>query len=173
MTKKHQFNLMLGDRRLPVDIHALAVDSDGDVVGLGRQTFTFGFAYQSISYAAHYVEAGDLAHIDLVGQVGLLPFTAESLEARLAVSRILDAANSHLGPIFRLEDGRIELFGAAEVVVPVTAVGLVSALAAFLLRVKPYVDCIDIYLGPSAEGGEAGPRRLRPAYRRSANRRKR
>jgi len=170
MTKTHQFNLMLGDRRLPVDIHSLAVDSNGDVVGVGKQTFNFGFAYQSIPFAARYVETGALAHIDLVGQVGLLPFTAESPEARRAVSRILDAANSHLGPVFRLDDGRIELFGAAEVAAPVTAVGLVSALARFVLRVKPYIDCIDLYLEPSAEGMG---RRLRPSYRRTAVRRKR
>jgi hypothetical protein len=170
MTKKHQFNLMLGDRRLPVDIHALAVDSDGDVVGVGKQTFNFGFSYQSVSFAAHYLEQGALAHIDLVGQIGPLPFTAESPEARIAVNQILDAANTHLGPIFRIDDGRIELFGAAEVVTPVTAVGLVTAMSTFLLRVKPYIDCIDIYLEPAFEGG---PRKVRPAYRRSVIRRKR
>lgn len=163
MAQKQQLNLMLGDYRLPFDIGALA---GADAVGTARRRFPFGFIIQSIPFAAHFEEEGQTAHIDLTGEIGPMPFTAESAAARANLQAILDAANAQLGRVFRVSDGTIELVGRTSLEVPVTAVGLVSAIVGVLLPVKPYLDCINLILAPPCEERSRGESRLRPAWRR-------
>ncbi len=165
MQDKKQFSLIIGDRRLPLDIHAVAFDEPGGVAGLDRPTFTFRFAYRHIPITARFSDHDDCAAIELQGDVGPMPFSAESWLARAELQTVLDAANAHLGEVFRLVDGRILVVGSVPVADPVTAVGLVTAITHFLVPVKPYLETIAVFLAPPGEAAASGEA-LRPGWRR-------
>lgn len=173
MKQNRQFSLIIGDRRLPLDIHSLAVDEQGTMVGAERRNFTFRFSYRQILLSAQFCDGGDAARIDLSGDVGPMPYSAESALARAELQSVLDAANGDLGDVFRVVNNRILLVGRLHVANPVTAVGLVHGIVTFLLPVKPYLETVDVFLAPAGEGATGTERSLRPAWRRDATVRRR
>lgn len=163
MRQKQEFSLTLGDRRLPFDIHSLAINDHGMLVGADRRDFAFRFVYRDIPFSVRYHEDEAEVCLDIVGDVGPLPFSAEQLVVRRALTAIIDAAQAHLGEVFMIAKGRIHLAGSPPITKPVTAVGLVSAITAFLLPANPYLETIALFRQQQAavRGGamRAGKRR--------------
>ena len=152
-----QFSLILGKQRLPLDLHAIAGDAAGRLGGAGRRGISFRFTYRRALLSVR-VPAGDSPLLEIHGQLGPLPFSAESASARLTLKTVLAAANEHLGETFGVVGGRIRMSGTVPMDGPVTAVGLVTALAAFLLPRKPYLSIIDSVLAQVAAGPPRGSR---------------
>jgi hypothetical protein len=123
-----------------LDITLLAVDDSGRHVGTGRPEFNFHFRYRDISFSVRFRDEGTQARLDLSAWLGNFPYSAESAVQRQALAAILRSVNQELGPILSLSHGKIALHTALPMPVPVTAVGLVSALTHFLVPLKPYLD---------------------------------
>ncbi len=170
MEEGGQFNLIIGNCSLPIDIHTLAVDETG--MGGQRRDFNFRFSYRQLPFVAKYRSEGKAGSIELKGDLGPMPFSAESALARSDLQMVLDAANAHLGPTLLVVGGRIALVGMIAIAEPVTAVGLVTGLARFLLTVKPYLEIIEVFLRPPGETAETGAGALRPAWREPPRKRR-
>lgn len=140
MAQSQQFSLFLGPHRVPLDITLLAVDDGGQSIGVGRKEFSFHFRYRGLGYSARFCDDGKAAMLDLSARLGPIPFSAESLAQRQALSSALKAVNADLGPVLSAQQGHIALATRLALPVPVTAVGLLSALAQFFLRLRPYLD---------------------------------
>lgn len=139
------FNFAFGNQRLPLDPGAVAVDADGTLAGTRQRDFSFRFTYRRIVLSVRFL-AGVAPCVEIHGQLGAMPFSAETPGARFALSAILNAANSHLGDGFCVVAGRICLSGTVPLEGAVTAVALVRVLTAFLVPRKPYLELISLYL---------------------------
>ena len=69
--------------------------------------------------------------------------------------------------------GRIRIVGTLDVANPVTAVGLVTTIALFIIRLKPYLETFDVYLRPPGETEETGETPIRRQWRRHPARHRR
>jgi len=153
--------IRVGGIALPLDvaaIEALPINPGG--------VMQFDFAYADIPFSARYEEGGDTGRLRLSGDVGPLPFSAESPAARAGLAQIIAAAASALGPVFRLAQGRIKLGRDLSIPVPATAVGLITAVAGSLIPAKPYLDLMSVYVRPPLEPGKVGIGAVRPEWRR-------
>jgi hypothetical protein len=159
MQKSSSSNLILGEIKLPFD-------EGGGTEKIERRDFNFRFSYRQIPFAAQYRAERDPSKIDIVGDIGPMPFSAESALARIELQTVLDAANAHLGEIFRIIEGRIQIVGEAMVTPPVTAVGLITAITHFLLKRRPYLETIEVFLLPPGDVKASGEASLRPGWRR-------
>ena len=151
--------LNLGGIALPLDIEAfesLPVAAGG--------TLQFDFAYRNIPFVCRYQEQDGC--LRLAGDVGPLPFTAESPAARAGLGTIVVDANDLLGPTFRFSQGRILLSGSVPVAKPVTATHVIAAAAAILVPAAPYLDLIAVYIHPPLAPAKPGESALRPEWRR-------
>ena len=127
----------------------------------------FDFSYRHIRFAGRLEQAAAKAHLKLVGDVGPMPFSAESPAARAGLARIIDAANAHLGAcLFRVTQGRVLLGTDLEIAVPVSATGLVTPMARFLLPSLPYLELIAMYIRPPLATARRGESSVRPEWRR-------
>lgn len=163
--ESNSFNLILGGQKLPIDLHHLGVAEDGHVVGPQCGTFGFHFVWRNIKFTAQFQDDDGQARLDLSADLCPIPFTAESPQARIDLKAIVSTANGTFGPVLHYRQGKVVLHQMMGVVLPVTAVGLVTALAGFLLKIAPYLDCISTVMAPPLELPKDTPR-LRPAYRR-------
>jgi len=135
MPQSTAFILVLGDKKLPIDIHQPAADAQGVVVDVGKRSLAFGFTWAGIDFTAIYGE----------DQQGVLIALSARLNSSLLpadIQAVVAAANDRLGPLLRLTAGGVELVGTTRVPTPVTAVSLIGALASFLLPAKPYLELL-------------------------------
>ncbi len=167
MSKTKTFSL--GGKALPIDIHTVWVDGDGQQLSVGDGVTRFDFACRGIRFVCRLEQAEGRARLALRGDLGPLPFSAESPAARFGLIRIADAACEALGSaVFRIDGGRLILGSDFDIPVPVTAVGLMSAVTLFLVPLMPYMEIIAIYLRPPLEPCKPGESAVRPEWRKSA-----
>jgi hypothetical protein len=155
---QHSSKLILGGLKLPLDERS-------GVAVIERKDFKFRFSYRQITYSVHFTTLGEVSTLDIVGDIGPMPFSAESALARAELQTVLDAANAHLGEVFRIDDGRIKMIGTVAVAPPVTAAGMITSIAHFLLRRRPYLETIAVFLFPPGERRTSGEVALRPGWR--------
>lgn len=124
--------LTLGGCALPLDIEALESlpVSPGGII-------QFDFSYRQIRFASRYQEGPEGGTLRLAGDLGPLPFTAESPAARAGLGYIVVDANDLLGPTFRFSQGRILLIAGHPVEKPLTATHVLAAAAAILIPATP------------------------------------
>jgi hypothetical protein len=165
MTKTKTFTL--GGKALPVDLHTVWTDDDGQALTVADGIIQFDFGYRDIRFVGRMEQTGGRAHLKLAGDLGPLPFSAESPAARAGLLRIIDAAAADLGDApFRVIQGRLLLGGDLDIPVPVSATGLVSSVARFLLPTCPYLDLIALYLRPPLATAKPGESAVRPEWRK-------
>jgi len=168
MSKSKSFTL--GGKALPVDLHNVCwVETDAEALTLGDTQVAFDFNYHLIRFACRLDQVEGKAHLKLAGDLGPMPYSAESTVARLGLTRIIEAGNEALGDSrFRLVQGRVVLGGDLVVPVPVSAVGLVTEASRFLVPSLPYLDLIAIYLRPPlAPPSRPGDPVLQPEWRKT------
>ena len=161
-----------GSWTLPIDLGPM-LDADGaHSLPLSNGAAQFDFGYRDIRFVGQVDPAPGGARLRLVGDVGLMPYSAESPPARLGLARILVAANDALaGPRFRVTQGRILVGADIELSLPLTAAAIVAAVALVLVRVRPYLDLIAVYVRPPlAPADSPGESPIRPEWRRSRRR---
>jgi hypothetical protein len=158
MTQAGPFHLILGECRLPFD------DSRG-VGHLRDKDFRFRFSYRQLPLTVTVRAEADRSRLHLAGDLGALPFSAESAVARAELQMVIESANNHLGGVFQVTEGRISLVGTHYIPNPLTAVGLVSGLAQILIPVRPYLETIEVFLVPP-DARHPGEGALRSEWRR-------
>jgi hypothetical protein len=115
----------------------------------------FRFIYKGIPFSAAYAVTGQGAFLTIVGEVGILPFSAQSAGTRRTLLTIMEAANRVTGNRFRVNSAsRIEIHSTIALEQPINAANLIVAAAQVLLPALPYLECI-----ADATGGES-PRKL-------------
>lgn len=154
----------LGGVALPLDIENLETLplSPGGVI-------QFDFTWHQIRFTCRYHEGetgGGILRI--AGDVGPLPYTAESPAARAGLAQIAIEANDVLGPTFRFSQGRILMIAAEPVQPPLTATHVVAAAATILLPATPYLELISVYVRPPLAPAKPGESAVRPEWRRRA-----
>jgi hypothetical protein len=154
MEPKEQFTLIIGNRRLPLDIHSLAVDSQGYYVGTDRREISFRFIYRRIVWSARFHDSVENSDLHMSAELGVVPFTAESAFARNGVRQIVKLANQQNGQAFKIVDSKIQIDADVPIDCPVTAVGLVGGVARFLLKLQPYLETIEMILMLKGKTGE-------------------
>jgi hypothetical protein len=163
-------HIIIGGQPLPIDINAV-LDSEAQHRDIGLAPAQFDFSYDSIHFACRCERRGEAdgggALFKLVGDVGPHPFTAESTAARNAVQAIIDRTNIHLGPIFRLSQGRVLVGTEQRLSVPVTATDLVSTIVTFLLPLRPYFALMAEVIRPPLQSSRPGESAVRPGWRRN------
>lgn len=150
----------LGGIALPLDIESLEslpIPAGGII--------QFDFTWRHIRFTCRYQEGTDGGTLRIAGDVGPLPFTAESPAARAGLNQIAADANDLLGPTFRFSQGRILLIAAEPVQRPLTATHVVAAAVAILIPVAPYLDLISVYIRPPLAPARPGESALRPEWR--------
>lgn len=166
------FNLVVDGHAMPLDIYALAADGAGNVIRVDSQgPIRFRFVYRGIPIAVEIEDADGASDLRMVGDVGPMPFTSESADARVDLHAIIDAANGHLGQRFRVsEDGHILMAMRAPIEPPLNAARLVAALVRALAPVTPYLECIAVFLHPPC-ARKPGEGALAADWRRPVRRR--
>ena len=150
-------HLIVGGFSLPLDIEtleALPVNPAG--------VFQFDFTFHDIRFAIRYEEQDDHGALRIVGDVGPMPFSAESPAARAGLNQIIRAANDVLNARFRVAQGRVVLGVEQQVAHPVSVTKLIATVAADLIPALPYLDLIAVYIRPPM----APAKRNEPALRR-------
>ncbi|OIR06134.1 hypothetical protein GALL_116060 [mine drainage metagenome] len=163
------FTLILGGQSLPIDFHGLGLVEEEMREGLPCGAFSFHFSWRQYKFRGDYREAGGGAALTLQSDLCPMPFSAESPQARIDLEAVVRAANKALGAVLRVERGHIALHHPLEIPLPLTAVGLITPLTAFLIRLSPYLDCLGLVMAPPLSQPR-GVSLLRPAYRRSRQR---
>lgn len=154
--------MTLGGIALPLDIETLETlpVPPGGII-------QFDFSYRDIRFTCRYQdENGGGGTLRLAGDVGPLPFSAESPAARAGLAQIVLDANDVLGPTFRFSQGRILLLAGEPVMPPLTATNVVAAAATILVPATPYLDLIAVYIRPPLAKARPGESALRAEWRR-------
>lgn len=129
----------------PYELNSLAVDSAGELTRIDPRERPFGFRFDCLGLrftAATRLRNGSV-WLQVNAKIGPLPYTAESLERRRYAMAIMRA--SHGLPHGRLgvsRDRQIEISGEVPLAGTLTAVNVVSAAAALVLEVKPYLGLL-------------------------------
>ncbi|OAN50219.1 hypothetical protein A6A04_02100 [Paramagnetospirillum marisnigri] len=159
--------LTLGGKPLPIDLQGAWAEDDSQALVLGDGSVKFDFNLRQIRFAAQLEQARGAAHMKLVGDLGPMPFSAESPAARAGLARIVEAANAHLGSgCFRVVAGRVLVGGDIAIPVPVTAHALVTEVTRFLAPTLPYLEVIALYIRPPLAAARPGESAVRPEWRR-------
>jgi len=156
-------HVIVGGFCLPLDIEsleALPVDPGG--------VFKFDFTFHNIRFAIRYEEGHEHGSLLIVGDVGPMPYTAESPVARAGLDQIFRAANQVVKPQFKVAQGRIALGTELTIDRPVTATKLIAAVAATLIPCTAYLDLVATYVRPPMAPAKRGEPALRPEWRRKA-----
>jgi len=169
MSKSNAFSL--GGMSLPLDIDAVLEGAEAPPLSLGDGAVAFDFGFRFVRIVAKIEQSGSSAQLKLVGDMGPMPFSAESPSARAGLARIVEAGNAVLGAgTFRIAQGRILLGGEASISVPVSAVGLVSAVTRFLAPATPYMELVAMYVRPPLAPARPGESAVRPEWRKAKRR---
>lgn len=156
-------HLMVGGFCLPLDLEsleALPVTPGG--------VFQFDFTFHDIRFAIRYEDQDDQGSLRIVGDVGPMPFSAESPAARAGLHQIIRAANDVLDAAFRVAQGRMVLGIETTVDRPVTVTKLIASVAAAIIPAIPYLDLIALYIRPPMAQAQRGEPALRREWRRKA-----
>jgi len=156
-----------GSWELPIDLGAVLDHQGSHGLPVAGGVAQFDFGYRDIRFVGQVGSAAEAIRLKVVGDVGPMPFSAESLPARAGLGRIVAEAGSVLGGTpFKVNQGRIFAGMETELDAPLTATALVAAVALFLVRLSPYLDLIAVYIRPPLAPARPGETSLRPEWRR-------
>lgn len=134
-----EFSLSIGEMQLPLDITSVVHAQSGQLGSDARPEFSFRFRWRETAFTVRCRSGRDQSEARISATLGVMPFSAESVQRRQFLTQILEGAVAHFGPIVTLSQGRILLDAELALPAPITAVGLVTGLTRFLVPLKPYL----------------------------------
>jgi hypothetical protein len=86
-------------------------------------------------------------HMQLLGKVGRVPFSAEGKERRIGAMMLLRSTMKRRPTRFAVtKSGEVALAGDIEVVAPVTPAKVITVITTLLASVKPYLDLFPLFV---------------------------
>lgn len=108
-----------------------------------KSPVAFSFACGGATLKARAGREGNEAWLEVEGDLGALPFSAESRDARSAVIAILLAAKLTDHRYFGIgPDQRIRLHGEIALTCPLTPASILTGLTQFTLAVRPFIELL-------------------------------
>ena len=129
-------------------IEKLASSEGSELVEVEDEKFELHFDYLGWPLIARITphESGSL-HMQLLGKVGRLPFSAEGRARRIGAMMLLRSTAKRRPTRFALtRNGDIALAGDLEVAAPVTQTKLITAVTTLLASIKPYLDLFPLFV---------------------------
>jgi hypothetical protein len=125
----------------------LDLDRFGASFGLGPGRsggpLCFRFCFKEVPFTARIAQQQDGAALSLTGDLGTLPFTAESPRRRRRLRLVLAAARRAPGMAWEITgDHHISVSGETMLALPLTPVAVIAAATGLLLRSRPYLELI-------------------------------
>jgi hypothetical protein len=135
----------LAETAFPLEVNSLYVDADGELNRIDPRERPFGFRFECLGLrfaAVTRVRKGTLL-LQLVANVGPVPYTAESQDRRRDALAIIRSslALPHIN-MGMSRDRQIEIVGEFPLPEPLTPVSVVSAAAELVLEIKPYITLL-------------------------------
>lgn len=125
---------------IPFLFDALSLTADGSIVHTARETLRFSFDYLGVTFIAEGRRLGDSFVLTVAGDLGPLPFSAESSEARGMIQDLVAASGALIKPIFTIDDNQsIRVSATLELLKPVSPVVTLTMVTEMLLSVKPWL----------------------------------
>jgi hypothetical protein len=125
---------------IPFLFDAVSVAPDGAISHKPREYLRFAFDYQGVTFNAEGRRTGDRFVLSVSGDLGPLPFSAESAEARHTIQDLIAASGSLIAPTFTIgEDQAIRVSATLELLKPVSPVGTLTMVTELLLVLKPWL----------------------------------
>jgi hypothetical protein len=131
--------MSIGEMQLPLDITSILHAQAGQLGADTHPEFSFRFRWRETAFTVRCRSTRETAEARISATLGVMPFSAESVQRRQFLSQILHGATEHFGPIVTQSQGRILLDAPLSLPAPITAVGLITGLTQFLLPLKPYL----------------------------------
>jgi len=149
--------------------HAISIDSPEITVASGAgapghtkpptvaearltRPLTFTFEYCGIGFRGHTRRLEDRAWVTVCGNLGPVPYSAESPSGRTGTLQTLDDARRSRRGRFLVSPDKSILVGCAwKVPLPVSPEDALAGIAIFLLAAKPYFDSFAAHLARAQE----------------------
>ena len=109
--------------------------------------FNFDFRQIRFDCVCDDTGKGENAQLTAEARLAPIPYTAESVGAREAIIMVAHRARQELGGSVRVRHGHVEASLDQILPRPVTAVGLTSALVAFVNTLAPYLTLLNEIAG--------------------------
>jgi len=131
--------MSIGEMQLPLDITSIVHAQAGQLGTDAHREFKFRFRWRGTAFTVRCRSTRETAEARISATLGVMPFSAESVQRRQFLTQILQGATDHFGPIVTQSQGQILLDAPLSLPAPITAVGLITGLTQFLLPLKPYL----------------------------------
>lgn len=131
---------LLGRQHLPLPLNSLAVDAHGNLLKTERARLSFSFAFGGTRFQATTALGPNTLNLELMGDLGPLPYSAESRVARSAMLEMIASGDFRFGRFAIAKDQIVRVEGSIAIEQPLTPVALLTALTAFLVDLKPHLD---------------------------------
>jgi hypothetical protein len=130
---------LLGRQHLPLPLNSIAVDEHGNILKTERARLSFSFAFGGTRFQATTALGPNTLNLELMGDLGPLPYSAEPRVARSAMLEMI-SGEFRFGRFAIAKDQIIRVEGSIAIEQPLTPVALLTALTAFLVDLKPHLD---------------------------------
>lgn len=133
---------LLDAQKPPLEIGTVQLGEDGNLIpGKKWDAFEFGFFYQKCAFGVTACRQGNLLRIKLCAYLGLVPYSAQSANARRELLLILDTIPKHLHFRFEITNTQ-QIFFLAEPMLdlPHTPIRILAAITGLLDEAGPYFD---------------------------------
>ncbi len=118
--------------------------------GTGHLDFEFSFLGFYFDARAQVVDG--LTSLDIMTSLGNMPYTAESIKSRAAISRIMNVFAKKTGLKITVDNSqRLYLGGNVANNEALSPGNLLTMVTVLLLQVKPFLELLADYIEPSAE----------------------
>jgi hypothetical protein len=132
---------------IPFLFDALAVGPDGTIIHTPREALRFAFDFQGVIFNAEGRRQGDIFVLTISADLGPLPFSVESAEARQAIQDLISASGALIAPRFSIGgDQMIRIEAAMELAKPVSPATTLTMVTEVLLMLKPWLARIGTLL---------------------------
>jgi hypothetical protein len=127
---------------VPFLFDALTVAADGAIVHTPREALRFAFDYMGVIFNAVGRRRGDAFVLTISADLGPLPFSVESAEARQAIQELIGASSALIEPRFTIgDDQMIHVEATMELAKPVSPVTtLTMVLKPWLARLGALLE---------------------------------
>lgn len=126
---------------IPFLFDALSVGPDGTIIHTAREALRFSFDYMGITFNAEGRRHDDIFELTISADLGPLPFSAESPEARRSIQDLIAASGALIEPRFIVgDDQTIRVTSTMELAKPVSPVTTLTIVTELLLVLQPWLQ---------------------------------